>query len=78
MTAPNPLRDALAWRQQPGETHYSFIQRRSADYAAWQREQDAISKSLAEHRSGDALSVDLAAGVGCYDANGLPKGSGWF
>jgi len=66
--------------QQPGEPYYDFIQRRSADYAAWQREQDAAREAFrAEHgEHDDRLASPLAVGVGTYDGNGQPRGSGWW
>lgn len=66
------------YARRPGETHADVIKRRSADFAAWQKEQDAERERLAEFRSGDGLNTDLACGVGTYDGNGNPKGSGWW
>ncbi len=70
--------------RQRGETTRAYIERRSADFAAWQREQDAVRDAVAT-----ALARDKIAGmrsenlsciplsVGTYDANGQPKGANW-
>lgn len=67
------------YERQPGETYFDLIQRRSADYAAWQRGCDERAAAhRAEHGESEGMNVSLAAGVGTFDGNGNPKGSGWW
>jgi hypothetical protein len=76
---PHRLAGVAPYARRPGESYFDMIQRRSADAAQWRKEQDAERERLAEFRSADAWqNTDLAAGVGTYDGNGNPKGSGWW
>ena len=62
MTAP-------AWLQQPNETDDDFYARREASLVRWYADRG---------RSVPVLTADCAAGVGTFDGNGNPKGSGWW
>ncbi len=61
--------------RQRGETERAYIERRSADYAAWQREQDAARLAFVGPRRPCPAIIPLS--VGNYDINGNPKGEGW-
>lgn len=63
------------YKQQPGESYFDMIQRRSADYAAYQREQDERRNNFVGPRR--PCNSMFPVNVGNYDCNGNPKGSGW-
>lgn len=63
-----------AWWRQPGESWHDWDKRsRAENTAALLREE--YPKPLTGLRAG---MLGLAVGVGTYDANGNPKGSGWW
>ena len=65
-----------AWMRQPGESWHDWDKRRMAENAAaFERRAAELPKPLDGLRSG---LLDLAVGVGTFDANGNPKGSGWW
>lgn len=61
-------------RREPGESWESWVARTTA------AESEHLRKQREAYRppSADGPSIDLACGVGCYDLNGNPKGSGWW
>lgn len=65
-----------AWFRQRGESYRDWSARNAAE-----RERVAAAKLKECPKPLDPLyagSLDLAVGVGTYDANGNPKGSGWW
>ena len=66
-----------SWWRQPGESWHDWDKRRRAENTAALEARNADRpKPLTPLRSG---LLDLATGVGTYDANGEPKGSGlWW
>jgi hypothetical protein len=58
-----------SWLQQPGETDEDFYARREASLVRWY---------ASRGREIPKLEASLSAGVGTFDGNGNPKGSGWW
>lgn len=78
MTKHTPIRktvDLPAWFRQPGESWHDWDKRRTAGKEAAHEARMAELASLKPLYTG---SLGLAVGVGTYDANGNPKGSGWW
>lgn len=72
-----------AWMRQPGEPWRDWERRRVAENAASaeRRHAEFMAAVNARRAAGipDAPCLPgLAVGVGTYDANGNPKGSGWW
>lgn len=67
-------RELPDWWRKPGESWQDWDRRITA-------EQDAeYARKLNEKLAppSDGLDIDHACGVGQYDGNGNPKGSGWW
>lgn len=65
-----------AWQRQPGESWHDWDRRRIAENRAeLERQVAELPKPLDYLEAG---SLGLAVGVGAYDCNGNPKGSGWW
>jgi hypothetical protein len=65
-----------AWFRHPGESWQDWDRRLCAEKAA-----EAKRKLAEQPKPLDPLysgSLHLACGVGTYDGNGNPKGSGWW
>lgn len=65
------------WWRQPGETMLAFRERMTADCLARQERDDAERerrRALGLLNQGEGA---IATGIGTFDANGHPKGSGW-
>ena len=62
-----------AWFRQPGESWRAWNHRRLCDIYA-----EAERKLNEPPNPAVPGPCDLAVGVGTYDANGNPKGSGWW
>lgn len=60
-----------AWMRQPGESWHDWDRRRIAENAA------AFERRYANYPK-PSSPVTFPVGVGTYDANGNPKGSGWW
>lgn len=60
-----------AWARQPGESWRDWDRRRQAEKAA------ALERKFADYPPPSG-PVRFPVGVGTYDANGNPKGSGWW
>lgn len=71
-----PVDELPAWFRQPGEPFADYERRRLAENAAgFERRAAEFKMPLKPLRCG---LLGLATGVGTYDANGNPKGSGWW
>jgi len=76
---PKPL---PAWMRQPGESYADYERRRVAENAASAERRHAEFMAAVNARRAAGIPdapclLGLAVGVGTYDANGVPKGSGW-
>ena len=78
MSAPfKPIGKELpAWFRQPGESWHDWDKRRIAENEAALEAKMADYPAPLDHLKAGGLG--LAVGVGTYDANGNPKGSGWW
>lgn len=63
------------WFRQPGESWSDWEARRLAEIEAGAQRKLHEPMPLTSLRTGE---IALAVGVGTYDCNGNPKGSGWW
>jgi hypothetical protein len=66
-----------AWWRRPGESLSDWEARCAAIYAESQRREDEAREHRRATVGFEPGMTDLACGVGTYDCNGNPKGSGW-